>query len=171
MLLRDERHVYEGYWSPGAVCRVRIYAGTPATAGLPVVIVTQVPENQNTSITNLCEYLAAEILTRYLPQQDGAEPPYVYIEHYPDDCQYPQIYHPGGRHQASYAQEHFEYVTFEHTNPDRTVVFGPRERWKFGQPVWRRIEQAELEALIGQPWTPEYEADYPPAPSEQAHAQ
>jgi hypothetical protein len=58
----DYIHRYRGYWSDGGRCRIRIYHedGCP-----PVVICSQLPDNPNTSVTNMAEYLAAEIIEEH----------------------------------------------------------------------------------------------------------
>ncbi|MDP9476409.1 MAG: hypothetical protein M3R38_12135, partial [Actinomycetota bacterium] len=55
----DYVHHYRGYWSEGGRCRVRIFREEEQ---LPVVVCSQLPENDNTSVTNMAEYLAAEVL-------------------------------------------------------------------------------------------------------------
>lgn len=56
---QDYVHHYRGYWSEGGRCRIRIYReeGQP-----PLVVCSQPPDNGNTSITNMAEYLAAEVV-------------------------------------------------------------------------------------------------------------
>src|SRR5579871_45723 len=78
----DERFTYRGYFQHGAVCRIRIYrpAGKP-----PVIVCTELPENTNTSITNMAEHLAAEVIRRYLPARFEHPDGVVWIEHYPPD--------------------------------------------------------------------------------------
>ncbi len=45
----------------------------------PVVICSQLPDNHNTSVTNMAEYLAAEVIEEHcLPT------PLTWIEHYPE---------------------------------------------------------------------------------------
>ena len=55
----DHVHSYRGYWPGGGRCGVGIYReeGKP-----PVVVCSQLPDKPNTSVTNLAEYLAAEII-------------------------------------------------------------------------------------------------------------
>ena len=72
----DYIHNYRGYWSEGGKCRIRIYRedGQP-----PMVICSQPPVNDNTSVTNMAEYLAAEVIEeRDLPT------PLVWVGHYPE---------------------------------------------------------------------------------------
>jgi hypothetical protein len=58
----DYLHHYRGYWSEGGVCRIRIYE---ERGRYPVVICSQLPENKNTSVTNMAEYIAAEVIERH----------------------------------------------------------------------------------------------------------
>jgi hypothetical protein len=57
--IHDYVHRYRGYWSDGGSCRIRIYHDD---ACAPVVICSQLPYNDNTSVTNMAEYLAAEVI-------------------------------------------------------------------------------------------------------------
>jgi hypothetical protein len=155
------RYEYGGYFEAPSVCRLRIYDPTEASGGIPTVVCTQIPENEGTSVTNMAEYLAAQVLVKYLASQDGLARPFHWVEHYPDDCSHPEVYHPRGRHQATYSQERFSAVTFAHYDPRRKVVFGGHERVKFGDAEFGPLDQQELETLIGQEWVPEFEADYP----------
>jgi hypothetical protein len=46
----DFIHRYRGYWSEGGKCRIRIYQGDGRA---PVVICSELPDNHNTSVTNI----------------------------------------------------------------------------------------------------------------------
>ena len=72
----DYIHEYRGYWSDGGRCRVRIYReeGKP-----PVVVCSKLPDNANISVTNMAEYLAAEVVEGH-----GLPTPLTWIEHYPE---------------------------------------------------------------------------------------
>lgn len=72
----DYVHYYRGYWSEGGKCRIRIYR---EASHVPVVICSQLPDNEYTSVTNMAEYLATEVIEkRDLPS------PLVWVEHYPE---------------------------------------------------------------------------------------
>jgi hypothetical protein len=73
----DYIHHYRGYWSDdGGRCRIRIYQ---EDAQSPVVICSQPWDNSNTSVTNMAEYLAAEVVEEHsLPR------PLTWVEHYPE---------------------------------------------------------------------------------------
>ena len=74
--MHDYIHHYRGYWSDGGRCRIRIYHEDGRT---PVVICSQVPDNDNTSATNMAEYLAAEVI-----EEHQLSTPLAWIEHYPE---------------------------------------------------------------------------------------
>jgi hypothetical protein len=85
----DYIHHYRGYWSEGSKCRIRIYR---EDGQAPVVICSQLPDNDNTSVTNMAEYLAAEIMESHPDIFDpfslgnipgiSYDKPFVWIEHY-----------------------------------------------------------------------------------------
>jgi hypothetical protein len=58
----DYVRYYRGYWSDGGKCRIRIY-GDDGQA--PVIICSQLPDNRNTSIANIVEYLAVEVIVKH----------------------------------------------------------------------------------------------------------
>ncbi len=140
--IRDVEHAYRDWKGAESVCRVRVYPATTASGGLPVVIVTELDSNDGPSVTNTVEQLGAEILSRYVPEMDGAEPAFVLVEHYPDS---------GCRRDPLLGAEHFDVVSFAHWHP-RAHWQGPRRGMlqRFGEPDWRRISRAEVEQLIGQ---------------------
>jgi len=57
--IHDYIHYYRGYWSEGGNCRIRIYQEDGCA---PEAICSQLPDNDNTSITNMVEYIAAEVV-------------------------------------------------------------------------------------------------------------
>jgi hypothetical protein len=74
-------HAYNGFWGSTGHCGLQIF---PGRDGIPVVILTELPSNDSTSVTNLIESLAAEVLEKYLPHRLGQTPPFHCIEHYPE---------------------------------------------------------------------------------------
>jgi hypothetical protein len=58
----DYIHYYRGYWSDGGRCRIQIYQENKRA---PVVICSQLPDNENTSVTNMAEHLAAEVIEEH----------------------------------------------------------------------------------------------------------
>ena len=74
---------------------MRIYQGGGL---LPTIVLSELPKNANTSVTNLVEYLAAEVVAAYLPEAFEALEPPVVAEREPG--------HGDGR-----LAEHFDLVT------------------------------------------------------------
>jgi hypothetical protein len=122
----DYVHRYRGFWTDGGVCRVRVYQAPDRT---PVVVCTELPENENTSVTNLAPYLAAELIAKHFPARFEHPEPVVWVEHY-----------------AGHAG--FARVSFATWTPRRAVERGVA-RVKLGNPSWSSLSADELATLIG----------------------
>jgi hypothetical protein len=55
----DYIHHYRSYWSGGGKCRIRIYQEEGHAS---MAICSHLADNHNTSVTNMAEYLAAEVI-------------------------------------------------------------------------------------------------------------
>ena len=119
----DYIHHYRGYWSGGGRCRIRIYHEDGRT---PVVICSQVPDNDNTSATNMAEYLAAEVI-----EEHQLSTPLAWIEHYPE-------------HEAEIGE--YSLVRFSNWNL-REMCLGGVWRYKVGSPKWSPLTFEDLEAF------------------------
>ena len=120
----DYIHRYRGYWSDGGRCRIRIYR---EDGRAPVVICSQLRNNPNTSVTNMAEYLAAELIEEHkLPI------PLVWIEHYPE--------HEGeiGEHSL---------VKFSRWE-EREVILGGTRRIRVGTPCWSHMTPKEVDRML-----------------------
>jgi hypothetical protein len=120
----DYIHYYRGYWSEGGKCRIRIYRedGQP-----PVVICSQLPDNDNTSVTNMAEYLAAEVMEEHkLPT------PLVWIEHYPE-------------HKGKIGE--YSLVRFSSWEPTE-VCLGSVWRYRMGSPKWSHLPSDAVDDLL-----------------------
>jgi hypothetical protein len=79
----DYEYAFRGTWDkePEGRCRVRILQrdGTP-----PILLLTELTSNPSTSVTNMIEILAAELIARHFPVRFEAvgEDPVTLIEHY-----------------------------------------------------------------------------------------
>jgi len=123
---------YHGLWTPGAVCGLQIFS---SPLDIPTVVLSELPCNTNTSVTNLVECIAAEVLQKYLPGQIGKNPPFHCVEHYPKE----------GR---SKTPTTFDLVTFERSLPLFCWV-GRKYRISLGEPQWRPLTRSELERMLG----------------------
>ncbi|MDP9457824.1 MAG: hypothetical protein M3Q49_12685 [Actinomycetota bacterium] len=121
----DYVHRYRGYWSDGGRCRIRIYRGE---GKLPIVVCSQLPDNDNTSVTNMAEYLAAEVVEGHsLPT------PLVWVEHYPE-------------HEGRIGE--FSRVSFSSWKAEEVGLGGMR-RCRVGSPRWSHLAPEEAEGLTG----------------------
>jgi protoheme ferro-lyase len=126
MKTHDYVHRYRGYWSDGDKCRIRIYR---EDGRRPVVISSQLPDNDNTSVTNLAEYLAAEAI-----EEHGLATPLTWIEHYPEHRGRPGEYSLGS------------FSSWER----REVRLGGVWRYRVGSPNWSPSWPEKVEELIKQ---------------------
>jgi hypothetical protein len=119
----DYVHYYRGYWSDGGKCRIRIYREERRA---PVVICSQLPDNPNTSVTNMAEYLAAEVI-----EEHSLHGPLVWVEHYPE-------------HKGEIGE--YSLVRFSSWDPVE-VCLGGKWRCQIGCPRWSPLTCEEIEAL------------------------
>jgi hypothetical protein len=116
----DYIHYYRGYWSEGGKCRIRIYR---ENGRAPVVICSQLPDNENTSVTNMAEYLAAEVIEkRDLPS------PLVWVEHYPE-------------HEGEIGE--YSLVMFSSWEVSEALM-GGTSRVRIDTPIWSHLPKEKL---------------------------
>jgi hypothetical protein len=124
----DYIHHYRGYWSDGGKCRIRIYR---ADGQAPVVICTQLPDNPNTSVTNMAEYLAAEVIEEHkLPSLLS------WIEDYPE-------------HEGEIGE--YSLVTFFSWELTE-VCLGGVWRYRLGSPRWSPLRGLIAPEAWPGPW-------------------
>ncbi len=121
----DTTHNYGGYFGCASQCRIRVYH---APERPPVVIATELPENQGTSVTNMAERLATEWAR---DEETGEAAEIVWIEHYPEE------------------RNRFGRRVFEETFA--LVTFQCGQLGEFTNPEWQYITRAEVERMIGEP--------------------
>jgi hypothetical protein len=120
----DYVHHYRGYWSDGGKCRIRIYRDD---GHAPVVVCSQLPDNQNTSITNMAEYLAAEVI-----EEHQLSTPLIWIEHYPE-------------HEGAIGE--YSLVKFSSWEPREDRLGGVR-RYQLGSPQWSPLTLEEMKTML-----------------------
>ena len=143
--IHDAPYNYRGYYDrePEGLAHVRLFS---RPCERPVIVITDLPENPTTSVTNLMETLVPEIIrdlgkTAWLEEE---KPPIV-IEHLPpmNPREQRQAYLSEYRKQDEYSE-----ATFANWRP-KTVWIGGRERLSLGEPDWRHMSHEEVAALIG----------------------
>jgi 7,8-dihydro-6-hydroxymethylpterin-pyrophosphokinase len=130
MKTHDYVHLYCGYWSDGGVCRIRIYEAEDRE---PVVICSELPDNDNTSVTNMAEYIAAEVI-----EEHNLPTPFTWIEHYPRD----------ESQRRAGLREEWDLVTFS-SYEIQEVRTASGWRMKIGAPDWKPSGRDQVEELIG----------------------
>ncbi len=128
MKTHDYVHRYRGYWDDGGVCGIRIYEAGDRE---PVVICSELPENTNTSITNMAEYIAAEVIVEH-----GLPTPLTWIEHYPRD----------ESQQRAGLKEEWDLVAFSDYEV-REAYGSSGSRVRIGTPEWKPLSRALVEEM------------------------
>lgn len=124
-------HHYRGWNAGNGQCGLEIFEPPD---GAPVIVLTQLPWNANTSVTNMIEILAAEVALEYLPERQRSSPPFRVIEHL---------------YEWLTSEDLFKLVTFALPWPGLKKNL---DRATLGEPRWQKITQQELESLIGEPY-------------------
>jgi hypothetical protein len=124
-MTHDYMHHYRGYWSDGGKCRIRIYREEGRS---PMVICSQLKDNENTSVTNMAEYLAAEVIKeRSLPT------PLTWIEHYPE-------------HEGEVGE--YSLVMFSAWELEEESCLGGVWRCRVGSPAWSPLSAEEVKGML-----------------------
>jgi hypothetical protein len=112
-------------------CRVRVYL-PEEEQDAPVVICSELPNNEGSSVTYSAHHIAAEVI-RY---HNLAVPP-VWIEHYPKEA-------------TDGTSETFELVVFSSYEVKERAPYLGEVRLTIGEPTWKTLDRQSVEALVGQ---------------------
>ncbi len=135
-LTHDYIHAFRGPSGVRSACRVRLYVPDEDKIldDAPVVIVSELPDNPGTSVTNAIEQIAAEVMDAHSLALERVP---LFVEHYPPEAT--------GR-----GEETFDLVVFGH-HEARTVVRGGVWRKEIGLPTWKPLDRHAAEVLLGSP--------------------
>ena len=128
-------HLASDYIHPtpkGDRCRVRVYL-PEEKRDAPVVISSELPNNEGSSVTYSAHQIAAEVI-RY--HKLGTVPP-VWIEHYPKGA-------------TDGHSETFELVVFSSYGVKERAPYLGETRLTIGEPTWKTLDREAVEALVGQ---------------------
>jgi hypothetical protein len=126
-------HLATDYIHPtprGGRCRIRVYLPEDERDA-PVVICSELPTNEGSSITYAAEQLAAEVI-RY----HSLTPPLVWIEHQPPLS-------------TDGNTETFDLVTFSSYGIRERGPYLGETRLTVGEATWKRITRGMVEVLVG----------------------
>ncbi len=127
-------HLASDYIHPtprGGRCRVRVYLPEDKRDA-PVVICSELPNNDGSSITYSAHQIAAEVIS----YNEFLLPP-VWIEHYPKEA-------------TNGASETFELVVFSSYEIKERAPYLGETRLTIGEPTWKTIDRETVEILVGQ---------------------
>ncbi len=111
-----------------AFCRARHYKAGDKS----IIILTELDQNQGTSVTNKIEWIALELLELWQLDKDNT----VWIEHYPD-CG-GEMHRGDALFAESYSTVKFKWIKDSWHN-----------KWRFGQPDWAAIPRSLVEYELG----------------------
>jgi hypothetical protein len=126
-------HLAADYIHPtprGTKRRIRIYLSKDERDA-PVVICSELPTNEGSSVTYSAHQIAAEVI-RY----HGLSAP-LWIEHYPKEA-------------TDGASETFELVVFSSYEVKESAPYLGETRLTLGEPRWKSLDRESVEALVGE---------------------
>ena len=115
----------------GGRCRVRVYLPEDKRDA-PVVICSELPNNDGSSITYSAHQIAAEVISSHRLQT-----PLVWIEHYPLEA-------------TDNAKETFEMVVFSSYEVIERAPYLGETRLTLGEPTWKTLDRETVEVIVGQ---------------------
>jgi hypothetical protein len=127
-------HLASDYIHPtprGGRCRIRVYL-PKEERDAPVVICSELPSNEGSSVTYSAHQIAAEVI-RY--HRLGVPP--VWIEHYPKEA-------------TDGHSETFELVVFSSYEVKQRKPYRGVTILSIGEPTWKTLGRQAVEALVGQ---------------------
>jgi hypothetical protein len=117
MLKVDTEFRYKGYGNLDSKCRIRIHE----FGGIHIVVVSELDDNQGTSVTNASEHIAQQVCAAHELDSNYV----VFIEHYPAE-------------KGIRDDETYDLVMFARTAGGRLV-----------SPKWKHLSKEAAFALIG----------------------
>ena len=113
------------------MCRIRIYLPDDEQDA-PVVICSELPKNEGSSVTYSAHQIAAEVI-RY-----HKLPAPVWIEHY------------YSKEATDGASETFELVVFSSWEVKESAPYLGETKLTLGEPRWKSLDRESVEALVGE---------------------
>jgi hypothetical protein len=99
----------------------------------------ELPQNTSTSVTNMAEYLASDLIQRHFPQAFEELPPAIFLKHHIEERT------PQGRPGCKATWDRLSF----HSWASRRGWLSGHERIAFGEPHWEHMPEHEVEALLG----------------------
>jgi len=143
----DYRLEYFGFHGCRSACRIRVY---PMAGGGSVILATELPENEGTSITNV-----AEIVHAAAWENAGQPVPVRFVEHYPGDEvpespadaeRFDQVLFPTHLLEE-YQGQPLQCRAWRHSGLTGEPV--PADGWVFHTPTWKHLPKATFLGWLG----------------------
>ena len=119
----------------GGRCRIRLYLPEDEERDAPLVICSELPNNEGSSVTYSAHQIAHQIAAEVIRYQKLSAP--VWIEHYPKEAT--------DGHSETFALVEFSSYEVK----ERAPYLGER-RLTIAEPVWRTLDCESVEALVGE---------------------
>jgi hypothetical protein len=127
-LTADYIHPFESASGTPSRCRIRLYL--PEEHDAPVVVCSELADNPGIPVTGAAENIAAEVIVAHRLIAP------VWIEYHPEETTVAGV-------------ESFEMVVFSDYKVREKV--GPTgSRLEIGEPLWKPLDRASVEVLVGQ---------------------
>jgi hypothetical protein len=126
-------HLASDYIDPtprGGRCRIRVYL-SEEKQDAPVVICSELPSNEGSSVTYSAHQIAAEVIRYHRLFAP------VWIEHYPKEA-------------TDGTSETFELVVFSNYEIRERAPYLGETRLTIGEPTWKTLDRETVEALVGE---------------------
>jgi hypothetical protein len=126
-------HLASAYIHPtprGGKCRIRVYLPEKDERDAPVVICSELPNNEGSSVTYSAHQIAAEVIS-----YDKLSIP-VWIEHYPKEA-------------IDGHSETLELEVFSSYEIRQRAPYLGETRLSIGEPTWKSLDRETVEALVG----------------------
>ncbi len=136
-LAADMVFPYRGPNGSRSKCRVRLVDPDDPVRDAPVVILSELPDNPGTSVTNAVSPLAAEVISLFALTRWGGPNP-VFVEH-----------HERGARGGPEDPDAFALVVFSDCEVRATTRDGVSRR-TLGEPSRSQLDRAAVESLVGQ---------------------
>ena len=139
---RDYEKTFRGFDEDDGVYRVRLYEDESGQE-TPVVVISDLPENTSTSVTNIIEVLAAEVAEELGVVWADTR----FIEHVPRTEVQLQEGIPETFARVTFSAFKAAVAGFVEIRP---VFVGRVQRPSFGKPEWRHATREEVAEMLGE---------------------
>jgi hypothetical protein len=154
----DTEHEFFGYHGHRGHCRIQVYL---VDGERPLIVAQELIANDGTSITNMVQYLAAEVIERYLTSDmlDPGLPPFIWLEVYERD---------ESMRRAGITPS-WSSVVFKSYTRERVYrgMYPGGLRFRYGEPDWTGLDRDQFAAMISHYGGTDEDAalgDLPPPP-------